>query len=554
MLGLGHLRWQATQEEIRVAYRKVAKEHHPDKTENHDDTMFKAVAAAFETLGDAKKRRDYDSADPFDDAIPSPDSVVSDADFYRIYGPVFKNNAKWSKKTPVPELGDASTPYSQLEQFYNFWLKFQSWREYAFLNEYEPEQAESREEKRWMERQNAKLQADRRKEDSARLSRLVEQAYARDPRIRARKAEFQAEKDRQKQEKKDEKRRAREEQERKAAEAEAEKKRLEDEAKAVAAAAKAEREKAKKAAKKKRQELRQFGEAHGISFEIIEVLCEKCTMERYEYMLSDAANDAEGTKKKILAELESFKSEEERRKEAEEMAKIQRAEEARRALAEKDVKWTNEELGMLTKALARFPGGSMNRWAQIAAYMNHTKTEEEIIAKVKSVKNKDLKEKPPATRETEDAFQRFLREKKDVQVVSPHSVRYELSEDSSSAAPTPSSSAPVSSSTTPTPVVTTSSTPKPETTTTAPKATPKAAANPPAATSSTPAIATATTTSAQKEWSAAEQSALEAALKKYPASTENRWDVIASAVPGRSKKECVERYKYLVSIVKAGKK
>ena len=44
-------------------------------------------------------------------------------------------------------------------------------------------------------------------------------------------------------------------------------------------------------------------------------------------------------------------------------------------------------------------------------------------------------------------------------------------------------------------------------------------------------------------WSAEEQRLLEQALKTYPASVTDRWDRIAEAIPNRSKKECMKRYK-----------
>jgi len=48
----------ATDKEITRAYRKLAKEHHPDA--GGDEERFKAVSAAFDVLGDADKRKEYD--------------------------------------------------------------------------------------------------------------------------------------------------------------------------------------------------------------------------------------------------------------------------------------------------------------------------------------------------------------------------------------------------------------------------------------------------------------------------------------------------------------
>jgi len=56
----------------------------------------------------------------------------------------------------------------------------------------------------------------------------------------------------------------------------------------------------------------------------------------------------------------------------------------------------------------------------------------------------------------------------------------------------------------------------------------------------------------EEVWSEEQQKSLEAALKKYPSSlsANERWGSISKDVPGKSKKQCVDRYKYLSSLIK----
>jgi molecular chaperone DnaJ len=49
----------ASAKEITSAYRKLAKKHHPDTNSGGDD-MFKEISAAYDVLGDADKRKEYD--------------------------------------------------------------------------------------------------------------------------------------------------------------------------------------------------------------------------------------------------------------------------------------------------------------------------------------------------------------------------------------------------------------------------------------------------------------------------------------------------------------
>jgi DnaJ-class molecular chaperone len=53
----------ASEEDIKRSYRKLAMRHHPDRT-GGDDTEFKKVQEAYATLGDPSKRQQYDNPQP----------------------------------------------------------------------------------------------------------------------------------------------------------------------------------------------------------------------------------------------------------------------------------------------------------------------------------------------------------------------------------------------------------------------------------------------------------------------------------------------------------
>ncbi|XP_054027344.1 dnaJ homolog subfamily C member 1 isoform X2 [Dryobates pubescens] len=54
-------------------------------------------------------------------------------------------------------------------------------------------------------------------------------------------------------------------------------------------------------------------------------------------------------------------------------------------------------------------------------------------------------------------------------------------------------------------------------------------------------------------WTQNQQKLLEMALQQYPKGTVDRWDKIAKCVPGKSKEDCIARYKLLVELVQKRK-
>jgi curved DNA-binding protein CbpA len=52
----------ADEKEIRAAYRRLARQYHPDAGEGSSAEAFRAIQEAYDVLGDPERKRDYDSA------------------------------------------------------------------------------------------------------------------------------------------------------------------------------------------------------------------------------------------------------------------------------------------------------------------------------------------------------------------------------------------------------------------------------------------------------------------------------------------------------------
>uniref|UniRef100_A0A8C0YHZ7 DnaJ homolog subfamily C member 2 n=1 Tax=Cyprinus carpio carpio TaxID=630221 RepID=A0A8C0YHZ7_CYPCA len=468
VLGLAHIRYKATQKQIKAAHKAMVLKHHPDKRKaageqivEGDNDYFTCITKAMEMLSDPVKRRAFDSVDPtFDNMVPS--KAEGKENFFEVFAPVFERNSRWSVKKHIPSLGAVDASFEEVDNFYSFWYNFDSWREFSYLDEEEKEKAECRDERRWIEKQNRASRAQRKKEEMNRIRTLVDTAYNCDPRIKKFKEEEKARKESEKKAKAEAKKREQEEKERarQAEEAAARMLREKEEevARQAAQQAKKEKEAQKKAIKKERQKLR-------------------TTCKTHSYFTD---NEADGVR--MMEEVEKL---------------CDRLEltSAGGGGGLNNRGWNEEDLQLLIKAVNLFPAGTNARWEVIASYMNQhsssgvKRTAKDVISKAKTLQKLDPHQKDEINRK---AFEKF---KKEHSVV-PQTVDNAVPSERFDAVSAESNSSP---------------------------------------------------------WTTEEQKLLEQALKTYPVNTPERWEKISDAVPGRSKKDCMKRYKELVEMIKAKK-
>ncbi|KAG9291541.1 hypothetical protein G9A89_021960 [Geosiphon pyriformis] len=656
VLGLSNFRWKATDEQIKLAYRKKVLKHHPDKKASsgntNDDAFFKCIQKAHEILSDPTKRRQYDSVDiEIDD---SPPSLKLKGDFFEIYRPVFEREARFSNKTPVPPLGDINTTKEDLEAFYDFWYNFDSWRSFEYLDKEDADSTDNRDDKRYLERKNKTERTKRKKDDIARLRKIVDNALLLDPRIQKYKQEEKAAKEAKKKEKEEaakrveeEAKKAVEEQKKKQEEAEAEAKQKQlEEKKGKAAKKKAIRNERKNIKNIVKEQNYFYPEGEIAPVDVIEVqlseldiLLESQSVEELQQLKENlvsatSKNEAKRVMRNEVARLlkagilsagviiyfnpvpgeeDSPVAENLNGKENEIIAEKNNVKKGEKEKKFRDkAEWSVEEISMLIKAANKFPGGTVNRWETISDYVAlHTglpsRTNEELIHKSNEVK------KGGVTALDEEAVRKLQHQKKhadtrisedpsmreatinyddpvhlnDERIKDEKTSKNKLSKKKNKSGstftsknPSDSSSksaeAPISSGIAPDSiengefeanekftivspmssklpdVVSLQEGPKPSTVDI------NSTEKPINSQSSTLVTQISNTLSASsvQSWTAAQQSQLERALQAYPSTWKGsgeRWDNIAAAVEGKTKKECRLRVKYLTEQVKAKK-
>lgn len=307
VLGLSHLRWKATEDQIRRAHRKQVLKHHPDKKSAagglDQDGFFKIIQKAFEVMLDNNKRQQFDSVD--ENAVVAAPAPKTQYDFFEAWGPVFDSEAHFSKKQPVPSLGTSESTKEEVDAFYRFWGSFDSWKTFEFKDEDVPDDTANRDHKRYIERKNISNRKKLKVEDNKRLIELVSRAQAEDPRIKQFKDAAKKEKERQKWEREAGSRAAAEEAAKKKAEEEAAKKAAEEEAAKAKVDSKKAKEAAKSAKKKNKRAVRggakdkdYFGdEAQAAAIDgDIELLLEKLDDLQLSSLASKVGGDAASVK------------------------------------------------------------------------------------------------------------------------------------------------------------------------------------------------------------------------------------------------------------------
>ncbi|KAG0328434.1 hypothetical protein BGZ99_005299 [Dissophora globulifera] len=222
----------ASDSDIKKAYRRKALEWHPDKNHHRVEEatkQFAFIAEAYEVLSDPQERAWYDSHrdailrgdDLSDQSESSAGTTAADlmkyfstsvykgfqdnsAGFYAVYRNLFEKLAQeeaeavdndrsddtTGAKVHYASFGSSTTPYdnnsdSDVKQFYNAWLTFTSQKSFSWCDKYRLSEAPDRRVRRAMEKENKKFRDAARKEFNDTVLSLASYVRKRDPRFLA---------------------------------------------------------------------------------------------------------------------------------------------------------------------------------------------------------------------------------------------------------------------------------------------------------------------------------------------------------------------------------
>ncbi|XP_007487531.1 dnaJ homolog subfamily C member 21 [Monodelphis domestica] len=210
------VRRDASEEELKKAYRRLALKWHPDK--NLDNAaeaaeQFKLIQAAYDVLSDPQERAWYDNhreallkgganGDYQDDSLDLLHYFTvtcysgygdDEKGFYAVYRNVFEMIVKEELESrgdedeeEFPTFGDSQSDYDTVvHPFYAYWQSFCTQKTFAWKEEYDTRQASNRWEKRAMEKENKKTRDKARKEKNELVRQLVAFIRKRDRRVQA---------------------------------------------------------------------------------------------------------------------------------------------------------------------------------------------------------------------------------------------------------------------------------------------------------------------------------------------------------------------------------
>lgn len=406
----------ATEAQLRQAYRQRCLETHPDKQPNHSDLLFKKVQRGFDILIDPDIRLTYDSSRPFDDTIPG--ETVDENEFYETFSPVFERNKKWSTDHALPSLGSKSTRYEDVIKFYCRWELYRSWRDFSHLVELQEVGDDMcREEKRFYIRENERAVAQYKKDEVNRIKMLVARAKKNDPRVRRHLENEEAKRKKDREEKEALRQRIRDE---------AEKKRL------CAAQEKKEKEEAaireKEAAKKKYQDLLgsliDFFRSNNLLDETPakKLLPNAVRLANIHWIMAKSMSSMDSAESVLSSVKESSTTPQPRSSSTavdgdEETTEVPAVLVFNQLLRDKEQElgvdrygeplkkrveggqgassnrtpslplkpkavWSDDDLGRLQKATAKYPPGTVDRWDKIATMLRGKFSEDDVISKL----------------------------------------------------------------------------------------------------------------------------------------------------------------------------
>ncbi|KAF9925364.1 DnaJ (Hsp40), sub C, member 2 [Modicella reniformis] len=394
----------------------------------HDDRFFKCLQKAYEILIDPVKRRQYDSVDPVPEESYSPLKDGVDLPFIDSWKPVFEREARFSvmDKKHISSIGTMESTKEQVEAFYGFWYSFESWRTFEYLDKEEGDGPENRDDKRYVEKRNRAERAKLKKEDSARLRKLVDTAFALDPRMAVFKEQDKEVKEARKKERQEQAMKAKQEVEREAALAKELQEEKESEERIKREEERKEKDVKRKAIRKEKKTIKtlikdaNYGYPKGsniapatldIYLSELETMLDKLTLEDLERIVSELSDASikthEGKQKVLTAEAQKLVREglanpesltqfgvdsiEPRITKRVANASNSPSSSSTTPSSNKPNKeWSVEEIALLIKAANKFPGGVSNRWETIAAYVAlHTglpqRDPDDVIKKSKEV-------------------------------------------------------------------------------------------------------------------------------------------------------------------------